>query len=361
MSGPSSEILKRIYFDTSHPAGYGGAGRLAAASKLPIKRVREWLKSQPSYTLHKPARKRGYKTRKYLVSGIDHQWQADLVDMQVEGLDNEGYKYILTVVDIFSRYAWAEPVKTKSPKDVKPAFEKIFAKGRKPLKIQTDQGLEFESRTMKDFFQRHKIEQFSVKSQFKASLVERFNGTLKTKMWHYFTYANTRKWLKILPKLVSAYNQAKHRMIKMAPNEVNADVEMELWKRNEDEAIKGVNMRRRRVEVDDWVRLSKVKGPFAKGYLPNWTEEVFKVVSVSNGNPVQIRIKDYANNLIEGSYYQEEVQVVTEPKVFNIEAVLQTRNVGRGRKEYLVKWLGYPNQFNSWVGEDQFVSLNNGS
>ena len=81
-------------------------------------------------------------------------------------------------------------------------------------------------------------------------------------------------------------------------------------------------------------------------------------MSVSNGNPVQIRIKDYDNNVIDGSYYQEEVQVVTEPKVFNIEAVLQTRRVGT-KKQYLVKWQGYPNQFNSWVGEDQFVNLNN--
>src|SRR5258708_22715978 len=152
MKAPASEILKKIYYDPHNPAGYGGAVRLAAAAKLPLTQVREWLKSQSSYTLHKPARRQGYKTRKYLTSGIDHQWQADLVDMQVEAAHNEGYKYILVVIDIFSRYAWAEPVKSKSPKDVKPAFERIFAQGRKPFKIQTDQGVEFESATMRQFF-----------------------------------------------------------------------------------------------------------------------------------------------------------------------------------------------------------------
>ena len=307
-NGPNSRILKKIYYDASHPAGFGGAGRLAAAAKLPIKTVREWLKSQSTYTLHKPARKSGYKTRKYLTSGIDHQWQADLVDMQMEGLDNDGYKYILVVIDIFSRYAWAEPVKTKSPKDVKPAFEKIFAMGRKPFKIQTDQGLEFESKTMKDFFTSHGIEQFSVKSQFKAAIVERLNKTLKNKMWTYLTHTNSRKWVKILPLLVRAYNQAEHRTIEMAPQDVDKDVEMDLWMRNEP---MGAKVRTSRVKVGDSVRLSKVKGVFGRGYLPSWTEEVFKVVSVSNGNPPQIRIKDYANNVVEGSYYQEEVQVVS--------------------------------------------------
>src|SRR3981189_2941824 len=135
--------------------------------------------------------------------------------MQVEAKYNDGNKYILTVIDIFSRYAWAEPIKTKSPQHVKPAVELIFSMGRKPFKIQTDQGTEFESRTMQDFFNSHRIHQFSVKSQFKAAIVERFNRTLKAKMWHYFTHANTRKWLDILPKLVQAYNMAEHRSIEM--------------------------------------------------------------------------------------------------------------------------------------------------
>src|SRR3981189_3263125 len=104
--------------------------------------------------------------------------------MQVEAKYNDGYKYILTVIDIFSRYAWAEPLKTNSPLHVKPAFELIFAKGRKPFKMQTDQGTEFESKTMQDFFASHKIKQFSVKPQFKAAIVERFNRTLKAKCGH---------------------------------------------------------------------------------------------------------------------------------------------------------------------------------
>src|SRR5277367_5421641 len=131
--------LKEIYYDPSHPASYSGVAKLSAASGLSQKAVKAWLRGQATYTLHKAARVR-FGSRKYHVRygwiGMDHQWQMDLVDMQAYAADNDGYKYILTVIDMFSRYAWAVAIKSKSPKDVKPAFESIFVLGRKPLKAQ---------------------------------------------------------------------------------------------------------------------------------------------------------------------------------------------------------------------------------
>ena len=162
ISEENAQVLKVIYYDPTHPAGFGGVGRLVqAVPNIPKKQIEEWLKDQQAYTLHRPARKSRYPTRPYRVGGVDHQWQADLMDMQSEAKHNDGNKYILTVIDVFSRYAWAEPCKTKSPKDVKPAFERIFERdGRKPFKIQTDEGLEFQAKTMIDFFNSFKIKQF---------------------------------------------------------------------------------------------------------------------------------------------------------------------------------------------------------
>src|SRR5438477_13207336 len=108
------ERLKTIYYDPEHPAAYGGVAKLSRAAGVSAKVTTEWLKGQQAYTFHKPARKTRYKTRKYYTSGIDHQWQADLVDMQQENVQNEGFKYILTVIDLFSRYAWAEALRSKS-------------------------------------------------------------------------------------------------------------------------------------------------------------------------------------------------------------------------------------------------------
>ena len=167
-------------------------------------------------------------------------------------------------------------------------------------------------------------------------------------MWTYFTHANTRRWIDILPKLVSAYNKATHRTIDMAPIDVDKEVEVPMWLKQESLGVKTVTPQ---VKVGDHVRVSKVKSVFGKGYLPNWTEEVFTVISVGTKEPIQIKIKDYAGNEIDGSYYKQEVQVVDKPEMYRIERIIRTRKVG-GVKEYLVKWLGYPDSFNSWVGED---------
>src|SRR5208282_327034 len=345
-----AEILRDIYYNPEHAAGFGGAGRLSRASGIPIARVTKWLQSQSSYTLHKPARKAGYKTRPYRTGGIDHQWQMDLVDMIQESKHNEGYKYILTVIDIFSRYAWAEPLKTKSPQHVMVALRKIFEQGRKPMKVQSDQGLEFESKVMKNFFASLGIEQFSVKSQFKAAIVERFNRTLKNKMFSYFTFANTHKWLDILPKLIAGYNKAKHRSIEMAPQDVDSEEEIPLWLNQNDPSPKlnkhgrgtppGIPGRvARNVKIGDYVRISKVKSVFGRGFLPNWTEEVFTVSKIVNTNSKQYKLNDESGEQVDGSFYREEIQVVDKPEEYRIEEVVQTKRVN-GRKQYLIKWLG---------------------
>src|SRR5271156_1239432 len=352
-----AQTLRDIYYNPNHPASYGGAARLSRASGIPLKKVEEWLRGQQSYTLHRPARKAGYKTRPYRTGGIDEQWQADLVDMQVEAKYNDGYKYILTVIDIFSRYGWAQPIKSKSPQHVKIGFDKIFnTSNRKPLKMQTDQGLEFESNIMREYFSNLNIHQFSVKSQFKAAIVERFNRTIKEKMWNLFTHQNTRKWLNILPMLVSGYNRNINRGIDMAPADVNEENEIPLWTKMEDKDQE-VKVKKSKIKVGDSVRISKAKSIFEKGYLPRWTEEVFTVVKIIESKPRQYKLVDYDKEVVDGSFYTEELQVVDKPDVFRVEKVLQTRKARGGKKEYFVKWLGYPKKFNSWVGEDAVQGL----
>src|SRR6266853_190092 len=345
--------LEKIYYDPSHPAAYGGVASLVRATGLKPEVVKKWLKGQSTYTLHKPARIR-YSTRKYYVSGIDHQWQMDLVDMQAH--PNDGYKYILTVIDIFSRYGWALPIKSKSPRDVKPAFEQIFSTGRKPLKAQSDQGLEFESGIMQPFWKEHNIHQFSVKSAYKPSIVERFNRTIKTKMWRYFTHNNTYRWLEILPKLIDGYNNSVHRTIMKTPNQVSKENEIAMWMRQEPMGVRAHHG----VKVGDHVRISKVKGAFKNGCLPNWTEEVFTVSRLLDTEPPQVKVKDYNGEEVVGSFYLPEIQLVDKPEVYRIEKSLEERK-RRGKKEYLVKWLGYPASFNEWISQEKIEQIGDGS
>ena len=178
--------LERVYFDPSHPAGFGGAQRLAKATGVSLKKVKAWLTKQSTYTLHKPLRKK-FKRSPTVVAGIDHQWQADLSDVSSISTKNDGYRFLCCVIDVFSKYAWVIPIKDKKGDTLVKAFEQI--KGRKPLRLQTDKGTEFLNRKFQAYLKKRNIHFFVThNAETKASVVERFQRTLKQRMWRYFTY-----------------------------------------------------------------------------------------------------------------------------------------------------------------------------
>ena len=311
------------------------------------KHVKEWLKSQPTYTLHRSARKK-YPTRKYIVHDIDEQWQADLADVALISRSNNGNRFILTVIDIFSRYAWARPLKSKKGNEVANAFKDIFEEGRIPKRIQTDQGKEFENRFVKRLFEEHDIELFSVKSAYKAALVERFNRTLKTKIWKYFTNNLTNKWTNVLQDLVSSYNNSIHRTINRTPISVTSENSSDVWQHLYSNLKSGSVSKD--IKVGDRVKISKVKSTFEKGYLPNWTEEEFFVDSINTKyKPTSFKLKDYDGDIIEGSFYRYEIQpIIHEDDVYLVERIIRRQKRQR-EWWYFVKWRGYPNSANSWV------------
>ncbi|CAB4042433.1 uncharacterized transposon-derived, partial [Paramuricea clavata] len=262
------------------PASFGGVDSIYRVVKdegkhqISRNKIRLWLQKQDTYTLHKPVRYR-FKRNRVIVGAIDEQWEADLVIMDSISKYNNGFKYILTVIDVLSKYAWAEPIKTKTGENLVKAFEKILKKGRKPETFHTDKGTEFMNRKFQAFLKKHNIRFFTTQNETKASIVERFNRTLKTKMWKYFTAKNTLKYVDILQKLVKSYNHSRHRSIGMRPVDVNEDNESIVWqKRYGEESDKPVRFK---FNIGDQVRIGKARRTFKKGYLPSWTEEVFTI------------------------------------------------------------------------------------
>ena len=344
-----ANLLKNVYYNPKHPAGFASIVKLAKATGVSVKKVKTWLKEQPTYTLHRQARKK-YPTRRYIVHDIDEQWQADLAEVILIADKNQGYRCILTVIDIFSRYAWARPLKSKRGEEVAAAFKDIFREGRIPHRVQTDQGKEFENRHVRTLFHEHNIELFSVKSAYKAALVERFNRTLKHRLWRYFTSENKQEWTKVLQDAVHAYNHSVHRSIKRKPaNVTSADVgDMRDEMSARSEPPKGKDD----IQVGEKVRISKVKSVFDKGYLPNWTEEIFTVESINRKNkPFMYKLKDYSNDIVDGSFYRYEIQPVSKTDdVYLVEKIIR-RKREHGEKWCLVKWQGYPTSMNSWVRE----------
>ena len=274
------EKLASIYLDPSHPASFGGLDAVYRAvkeegnSKISCKQVQDWLSRQDVYTLHKPAR-RNYKRSRVIVSGIDSQFQADLCDVQNLRRYNKGYKYPLTCKDIIRKYAWVVALKTKQGQELKKAFKSILSSGRKPRKLQTDQGTEILYRVFQKFLRDKDIEFFTTNSRLKASVVERFDRTFKNMMYKYFTYKNTLCYIDVLPQLVKSYNNTYHRSIKMKPSQVTKVNEAQVW-----HTLYGDEIHRRiryKFQVGDRVRISKVKRIFEKSYLPTFTEELFTI------------------------------------------------------------------------------------
>jgi hypothetical protein len=141
--------MESTYYNLLAPACYGGLSKFKPKGYAK-KQVIEWLQSQDTYTLHKPTRRR-FPRRRVVVYGIDHQWQQDLVDLAKLSSYNKGFKYLLTCIDVLSRYAWVVPLTDKTGKTLKDALHVMFKSGRRPIRLQTDKGTAFINRVFQNF------------------------------------------------------------------------------------------------------------------------------------------------------------------------------------------------------------------
>lgn len=337
--------MEETYQNPEHVASFGGVDALyrAAHKKIKKKDIKQWLESVDAYTLHKPIRRK-FKTNRVIVYNIDQQWQADLVDVTNLQKFNGGHRYILTCIDILSKYAWAIPLKQKRGEDITQAFKTIFQE-RKPKSLQTDRGKEFTNFRFQKFLKENDVRFFTSFNETKASVVERFNRTLKTKMWKYFTAKNTYNYVSVLQKLLSSYNNTYHSSIKISPIDVNKENESDVWF-----TLYG-NLSppsKCSYQVGDIVRISKHKLTFEKGYTSNWSEELFKITECVKRSPAVYRITDLLGESIEGSFYPQEIQKVKLKDTFPIEKIMKKR-YKKGHMEYYVKYQGYSEKFNQWI------------
>lgn len=299
--------------------------------------------------LHREAR-RNFVRRPTLMRGINDTLQADLVEMIPHAKKNKNMKYILIVINIFSKKAYARALKNKSGPEVTRAMQSILTSLHHPIKnLHVDNGKEFYNATMKQMLQQRNINMYSTYSTMKAAIAERFNRTLKNKMWKQFSLRGSFKWIDILQSLISEYNNTKHRVIKMKPNEVNENNEQHLLntvyhKQHINSIVKS------KFKIGDSVRISKYKHIFEKGYTPNWTTEVFKIKTVQHTVPITYLLIDLNGRDIKGTVYAEELQLAKHPNLYLVERIIRKK----GNKLY-VKWLGLDSQQNSWIDKNDVL------
>ena len=266
---------------------------------------------------------RKFKKRKVYSTFKDNIWGVDLADMQLLSKYNKGIRFLLCVTDIFSKYAWVVPLKDKKGISIVKAFQSILNKSnRKPNKIWVHKSSQFYNAYFKKWLRDNDIVMYSTHNEEKSVVAERFIRTRKSKICKYMTSISKNIYIDELDDIVDEYNNTYHTTIKMKHIDVQDNTYIN--------ADKEINNKDPKFKVGDRVRISKYKNIFAKGYVPNWSEEVF-VINDLNGEE------------ITGTFYEKELQK-TNQEEFRIEKVIRRK----GDKLY-VKWKGYNNSFNIWI------------
>lgn len=371
-----NQYLSNIYYDPKRVGSFGSASKLYKEVKsdgrddIKLSDIKTWLRSQDPYTLHR-AVKRTFKRNRVIVEGINRQFDADLADMSSMAKQNNGIKFLLIIIDVFSRYLHVVPLKSKTGKDVLNGFEQVF-KSVKPHCLRTDKGSEFTNRIVQRYFEEQGVHHFVTQNEPKANYAERVIRTLKTRLVKYFTHKQSLRYVDVLPEFVKSYNDSVHTSIGMAPSLVNTDNERAVfWYQYLPKVKKPHHSKKKRTKkttgeplyvfaVGDHVRLIHLKRTFMREYDETYTGEVFKITQrfSRQGLPIY-RVADLAGEDLSGTFYQTELQKINvdDDQIWKIDKVLRTRKRKGHEKEMLVRWLYFPPKFDSWVKESDLQDV----
>ena len=386
-------FLKKIYYDPKNPASYSGVATLREAAqnagftKASWGNIRKWLSKQEVYTLFKQARRK-FKQNEVPAVGIDYQFEMDLADMGSYAEENKGFKFILAVMDTFSRFGWTRAIKSKSAEEVSKAMASMLNEGRKSSIARSDKGGEFRSKKMTKVLDDAGVKQIFAQNSQKASSIERFIKTIKGRIVKDMYQRQNREWLSRLDDITRGYNARVHSSTGQAPKDItksNEDRSRLVQYLKKRERLHGVspkienkkvgkiedgtednkkittsrsklsskrrNKRRLKFKTDDIVRISYLKDKFSRQYDEQNSHELFKVVRGFFRDDIPVyKIKDWLGEPIVGTFYQPELTLAAEPEndSYKIDKILKSKTVGK-KKQYFVSYLGWPKKYNSWV------------
>ena len=264
--------------------------------------------------------KRNYNTNKTDVYHIDDIWSLDILDLKDYGSkNNRGYRYLLVIIDNFSKFGWTIPLKNKNAQTIKDSFENILTNSkRKPNLIETDRGKEFYNNIFQDFLNKNNIKLYSRNSSYGAVFAERFNRTIRDLLKKIVFEQGDAKWIDILPTITEQYNNRRHTSTKLSPKDASL-------KKNEGFVYKNLLDKRKKVkpkyEIGDLVRTADLKKTFSKGDTTNWSYKMYKITEIINDTIPSYKI----DNLKER--YNESLLKKTELTMKENNAVMKKLNL----------------------------------
>ena len=264
--------------------------------------------------------KRNYNTNKTDVYHIDDIWSPDILDLKDYGSkNNRGYRYVLVIIDNFSKFGWTIPLKNKNAQTIKDSFENILTNSkRKPNLIETDRGKEFYNNIFQDFLNKNNIKLYSRNSSYGAVFAERFNRTIRDLLKKIVFEQGDANWIDVLPTITKQYNNRIHSSTKLSPK--NASL-----KKNEGYVYKNLLDKRKKVkpkfQINDLVRTADLKRTFSKGDTTNWSYKLYKITEIINDTIPSYKI----NNLSER--YNESLLKKTELSLKENDNVMKKLNL----------------------------------
>lgn len=354
--------LKTNYNQPGHPIAFSGINAIHTyyRGKLNKEKIKNVLASIENYTLHREYHE-GQRNISY--SHLKSQnWQMDLVDVQELAPHNDGVRYLMTVIDCFTRYAWVRMLENKNAASVLEAFKSILSSaGEKPKILVIDRGTEFKNRIFEKFCADSNILLRTPDSSIHGAYIERFNRTLQSLIYKYMTENETFRYIDkldengetipILSQLMSTYNNRKHRMIGTTPylaqTNPNTHLDIRIRMSKYHNTIKPA---REKFKVGEYVRIAKIKGHFARGYQERSNQEIFKIAEIKKTFKIPMYILETfdGSEIIKGAFYGFELTKVNAD-IFRVEKVLKTKKKKNGQVQHYVKWKGFDDKYNSWI------------
>jgi transposase InsO family protein len=355
------EDLKTNYNNPGHPIAFSGISNIYDYYKgnLSQDQIKDILASIENYTLHREYKK-GQRNPSYS-HFKRNQFQMDLVDIQELAQFNDGIRYLLTVIDTFTRFAWARLLKDKRGETVLEAFKSILQNAKdKPRIIVCDRGTEFHNQKFKKFCADNEIFLYTPDSSIHAAFIERFNRTLQSLIYKYMTENETHRFIdkiskdgvltNIFAQLMHTYNNRKHRMIGTTPCIAENDPEVHLSMRMKlAKYYDSIKPKKRTFSIGDTVRIAKQKGKFSRGYKEQSNQEIFRIYEIREKSKIPMYLLETydSSEKIKGAFYDFELTKMNNTD-FRVEKVIKSRKRGN-ITENLVKWKGFNDTYNSWI------------
>ena len=278
-------------------------------------KIAEFLRQNENYSTHRRIVKRTFPRRKIITQYPFQIFQADLIEYPRSDYTyaNNGYRFILVVIDCFTKMLYAQPVKRKTSQYMGDAFQTILKQfDFFPNSIITDQGLEFYNSTVQNIFKTYGINHYHMKTKtkWKTPMAERVIRTLKTRLERFFVQNKTKRWFDVLPQMVKNYNRTPHRSIGMAPISVNFQNNDKVYKK----MFGNTNLKViPRLHLNDSVRILVEKSLFDKGYKQNWSSEIFKISDViQKAGIVWYKVRDSQEKQLAGIKYYYQLNLVAK-------------------------------------------------